>query len=79
MQIIRNAFVLAQSTLSQPDLDDVHLDKNNDSVPFLTLDQFFSPSVHFLQSRWYRVWVLLQATTTKPMLAHWKRFNQRTL
>lgn len=55
MQIIRNAFVLAQPTLSQPDLDDVNLDKNNDSASFVTLDQFFSPSVNFLRSSWYGV------------------------
>lgn len=77
MQIIRSAFVPAQPTLSQPDLDDVNLDKNNDSVSFIMLDQFFSPSVHFLQSSWYKV--LLQATTTKPMPAYQKRFNQHTL
>lgn len=77
MQIIRNAFVPAQPTLSQPDLDDVNLDKNNDSVSFIMLDQFFSPSVHFLRSSWYKV--LLQATTTKPMPAYQKRFNQHTL
>lgn len=68
--------MLAQPTLSQPYLDDVNLDKNNDSVSFIILDQFFPPSVHFCEAAGIKYERCYKQQHTNPCLL--KRSNQCT-